>query len=715
MWVKYRLSNIKTSIIYLVIFVVYFIFFFRLWEFDIRVPFSYIGNDDFVYATVAKNAINGSWTQFYNPDLGAPYGQELYSFPMIWTFYFYFCKICSLFTSNYAIVMNLYYFFTYFISVITFMYFCKRVNIGANFAFIGGMCFSFTQYHLYRGISHITATSYFSVPLVLLLCYYISTDYYEKRGHTKFKRIEAIIMCFLIASTDMFYTYFGCFVILLTGFIVLIRKKYKAALYSFCIISLLIIMSALFLSPSIFHILKDSASHSVVNRSTYGAFQYGLVIESLFMPGFGSKNLLSFITNIFYADPASKLMGGENFYNYLGIIGLVGFGLEFFVLLIPSREGKNMLTKVKFISVINIFLILLCTSGGIGFIIALLITNKVRTYTRVFVYILFLSIISSMLLLEYVCDKYNVKRNFKTVLLSSILIISLFDTSSWSLNGGDGKLLDYKTTMIKFNNDKEFFSKIQRLNTPGNMILTLPHVQGLENWVNGEGNCNYLFKGFLLTDNLKWSYGALEGTRAYEEIKKNIDVDPIVAIVPNAINMGYVGIYIDTTMLEEDSVLIPSLESFLGEPDVIDGTGTLFYYDLSGKSKIVDEMNKSFLYAISFGNGFYSLEKNENHEWRWAKNVANLYIHNNAQEKSAIIKLKASAIANDSNVIISINGDEHIFNISMENKDIYFEANLVSGINTVQIKSSAVMPKELIDDRELSIKITDFVVTAANK
>ena len=714
MYNRDKLSSIKKGIIYLLIFVVYFIFFFKFWEFDIHVPFSYFGKDDFVFAMTAKNAMIGGWTQFYNPDLGAPYGQELYSFPMIWTFYFYFCKVCSFFTSNYAIAMNLYYFFTYFISVVTFMYFCKKVNIRSSFAFVGGMCFSFTQYHLLRGIVHMTATAYFAIPLAMLFCYYIATDYYEKRENLKFKSIEAIIMCILIASTDMFYTYFGCFIILLTGFIMLIRKKYKAALYSLSIILVLVLLSALFLSPSIFHILQDGGSLSSLKRSTYGAFFYGLIIESLFMPGAGSKNLLSFITDIFYADPVSKQIGVECFYNYLGIVGLVGFALELLVLLIPTMERRKHFAKVRIISVINIFIILLCTSGGIGFAVALLITDKIRTYTRGFVYILFLSIISSILLLEYICDKYKVKRNIKAVILSSILIITLIDTSSWSLDREGYKLLDYETTTSKFYSDKSFFSKIQELNDAGNLILELPQVPGLENSVNGEGNVNYLLKGYLLTDNLKWSYGAREGTKAYEEIKKNFDVEPAAAIIPNAIKMGYTGIYIVTSMLEEGSVLVTNLESFLGEPKVINDSGALLYFDLSSKTDLQDEISKFIPYAISYGDGFYPLEKNEKSKWRWAGNVADLYIHNNTQEENVIIELTASSISEDNNVIITVNGNEYTFDISTEDKDIYFETRLVAGINVVQIKSNAVKLEELNDDRELSIRITDIAVTAAD-
>jgi len=112
----------------------------------------------------------------------------------------------------------------------------------------------------------------------------------------------------------------------------------------------------------------------------------------------------------------------------------------------------------------------------------------------------------------------------------------------------------------------------------------------------------------------------------------------------------------------------------------------LLYFNLLNKTDLIDKVNKVFPYTISYGQGFYPLEKNENSKWRWSKNVSDLYIHNNTNNKRVIIKFKATAITNESHVTINVNGDEHVFAISTKSRDIYFETSLIPRINTVLIK-----------------------------
>ena len=52
--------------------ILFFIIFFKLWEFDITKPYVYNGKDDFFYGVIAKNAMNGG-SYFFNSSLGAPY------------------------------------------------------------------------------------------------------------------------------------------------------------------------------------------------------------------------------------------------------------------------------------------------------------------------------------------------------------------------------------------------------------------------------------------------------------------------------------------------------------------------------------------------------------------------------------------------------------------------------------------------------------------
>lgn len=187
--------------------ILFFIVFFRLWEFDITKPYIYNGKDDFVYGVIAKNAMNGG-SYFLNSHLGAPYGMELYYFPLLMQTYILWCKLIGFFTKNWVIAVNLYYFLTFILSVCTFFYMCRKIGIKNNLvSYFGGLVFAFSQYHMYRATIHITATSYFVIPLFIVLCYNMAVGKYEKK-YTYSDVAELAIISIIAGCTDIYYAFF---------------------------------------------------------------------------------------------------------------------------------------------------------------------------------------------------------------------------------------------------------------------------------------------------------------------------------------------------------------------------------------------------------------------------------------------------------------------------------------------------------------------------
>ena len=192
-------SNLKNNMIKWAIggvtLVLFFIVFFKLWEFDITKPYVYRGKDDFVFDVIAKNAMNGN-SYFLNPNLGAPYGMELYYFPFLMQTYILWCKIVGLFTNNWVVAVNLYLFLTYILSVAAFMYMCVRIGVkNKTLSYLCALVFAFSHYHLECALGHFTAASYFVIPLfiVLFLSFHaIGLDFIVNFDVGKFKPIVAL-------------------------------------------------------------------------------------------------------------------------------------------------------------------------------------------------------------------------------------------------------------------------------------------------------------------------------------------------------------------------------------------------------------------------------------------------------------------------------------------------------------------------------------------
>src|SRR5262245_36700052 len=79
----------------------------RLQKADLRIPL-YSSGDAFFYSMIVKNLVeNGVYAT--NSYLGAPYQLEFYDFPLGNTLHFVFVRLLSIFSSNFGLVINLYY------------------------------------------------------------------------------------------------------------------------------------------------------------------------------------------------------------------------------------------------------------------------------------------------------------------------------------------------------------------------------------------------------------------------------------------------------------------------------------------------------------------------------------------------------------------------------------------------------------------------------
>lgn len=685
-------SNKMRYLVWGAISVLFFIVFFKLWEFDITKPYIYNGKDDFVYGAIAKNAMNGG-SYFFNSHLGAPYGMELYYFPLLMQCYIVWCKLIGLFTKNWVIAVNLYYFMTYVLSVCTFFYMCRRIGIKNNLvSYFGGLVFAFSQYHIYRATVHITATSYFIIPLIIVLCYNMAVGKYEEK-YSFPKVAELVMISILIGCTDIYYAFFGCFLICIMLVDALLKKRWKTFGVGVGIIMGIALIILICLSPSIIYSLKNGANEQAVSRSPYEAYWVGFQLVSLFLPLKGSQNILARFTKI-YTD-IQGLPNGEQICNYAGIIGIIGLGYTAYYILFKKDKDEKQELFIK----LNIATIFLGTVGGIGLIVAFFITDKVRTYTRVFPYVFAFFIIAVCLLFEKLCEK-----NKKWFYLLCILILIHFaDLSSWSI------LPDYKNNARKYDADKKFVSELQQFTQDGDYIVQLPYVTGLENYINGiADNCNYHFKGYLLqSQNLGWSYGTLAGTNADTAYREKFDTDSAEQILFFAKQSGYSGIYIDLSMLEESRQhIIQDIQEKLGYVSLVSEDGILYYFNI--KDWNIENVSKD--YFVAYGEGFYAEEEYEGITWHWSQPESTIKVYSMNEDKVSNIIIELHSFNETMNLHVNARNISSSFCITNQAQTIAIPVEFVNGEAELVFSGESMEYENGTSGRKLSFRINSVVV-----
>lgn len=565
------------------------------WDFS-KVLVAFSQRDDTEYMSIAKNAMDGNnfWSM---PNIGYPFGTKRYNFPMLVAFYFGYCRVCGIFTNNIILVNNFYFLLTLFLSTFTFVLLGRKLKINYPFCILGGICFSFSQYHFFRRIEHITATSYFVVPLVLYLCLKIFND---KKINDKFLSLKnklslyspIILICFLLGSTDIFYAYFGLFLLSLSLMCALFKKRY-VAFYRGVIINLIIILFLFSnLYPSILNTFLNGATTTVL-RTPKEAFFYSLMFVHLFLPMNAGEGHIFYPLYKSYME--STFFKNEAMFSYMGIFGCIGFLILLLVLFFDNiskffkrLENKEDKGSFKAISSLVMFAFLLGTCSGIGPMIALMGFTKVRTYNRISVYILALSILSFIYFLDIIFKKYIKNKKYIGVIICVISIVFCYihfvDINLKSF------IHDYKKVKEKIENRKDFAKKISLHYKPNSNILELPIISYPENSL---GNRTQHVSYYLFTKDINYSYGTLSHTDEYLWQRKLFNINNVQEVVYNAKRSNFDAVLVDTELLSNANVLIEKLKRIIGEPLFRDKEKKVFLFDLKKVdiNKVLEEID----------------------------------------------------------------------------------------------------------------------------
>jgi phosphoglycerol transferase len=118
-------------------------------NFDITIPNVYRG-DGLYYSWVIKGITEGvSWYGSYTAT-GYPYVSSLLDFPGISFGNYLVVKLLSLFSDNYAVVLNLFYISGFPLAALSAFFVFRRFSLSYPLSMVGAILFAFLPYHFMR-------------------------------------------------------------------------------------------------------------------------------------------------------------------------------------------------------------------------------------------------------------------------------------------------------------------------------------------------------------------------------------------------------------------------------------------------------------------------------------------------------------------------------------------------------------------------------------
>jgi len=552
------------------------VFLFKLWEITPSVPIQYDGCDDMGLLVNAKMLATQTWNLSCDR-LGAPYGTQFYDFTvnMFHNFDLILLKIFVLISGNPGIAVNLEYFSTFFLVAGISYLVMRELKITNWIAICGTLVFTFMPFIAMRGILHIVLTEYYFVPLSILLCIWI----YEREDILVFnneffknkRNWFVILFIILIANNGIaYYQFFTCFLLIVTALSKILKTKdFKVLLKSGVAIVGIVICMMIALIPAFIFNLENGANKEAIVRQGIGSCEvYALKLIQLFLP-VDDHNWPLFRAVISKYNNISYYIN-ENTSSYLGIIGICGF-LILIVMLFIKKQGK-INGRLFFLAEMNIAMVLLGTVGGFSAIFAVLISNEIRAYNRISIFIAYVCILAVAFVIDAIYKKY--KKKFIIVIGVIVTLFCIWEQFPTNY------IPKYEENYINYYSDESFVATIEASVKEGAMIYQMPYHEYPEGGsVNAMADYQ-LFVGYVHSNTLRWSYGSIKGrdgsdwnNTAYSQITTKDTVEYLE-------NSGFSGIYIDRRAYTDESLerLERQLIDVIGCTPVYSDNGNLSFF-----------------------------------------------------------------------------------------------------------------------------------------
>jgi len=587
----YKKNYFKKSLLYIFAILLCFVILFwvmHLWSSDLRIPFDYHW-DTLYNAASIKGMIETGWFTS-NPFIGAPYGYSSYDFSSNAILDMVFLKLVSLFTHEWAATLNIYFLLTFPLTIVTSLYVLRKLKVSSVPALTGSLLFTFVPYHLLQGVWHINLAAYYSIPFVLLVCFRLFDSeltwklWQQESGIRKINRtgIENIVFCIIIGSTFIYYPFFSCYFLLLAGIVASIsRKKWLPFVYSLALICFIVFLILIYNIPSIVYHVENGANEMVV-RSPADSEIWGLKFIQLLLPVPGNSNpFLAALSERYYkVSPMGSVLLSENrsaALGFLGSTGLIFLLIWFFLRWIrPEISSRfEFLQKIDQLSLLNMAAILLGCTGCIGALVAYLFFPEIRTYTRISIFIALFSFTALTLIIDFLIKRTTFSRVTVYFCLAALLFTGINDQVSPKM------VPEYAGIKREFQTDESFVKAVEAEYDHEITVFQLPYVPFPEGTPNYRMSDYDLFRGYLHSTKIRWSYGAMKG-RYGDYCLSRIAGKKVEEMVRDVSIAGFDGIYIDTYGYRDGGEgLIGSLKTILKIDPIVSENKRLYYFDMT--------------------------------------------------------------------------------------------------------------------------------------
>ncbi|MBN9121348.1 MAG: hypothetical protein J0I06_19720 [Planctomycetes bacterium] len=611
----------------------------QLWKRDLKAPF-YYDLDALLYLPLVKTTIEHG-SHWRTERLGAPGEQELYDFPIIDYLHFAFLWGLGRVFSDLLLVYNAYSLLTYPLTVLTAMWVLRWLKLSLPTAALGGLLYAFLPYHQERYHYHYFLAAYWWVPVSLVPALAITKGDFPffRRGPdgryppltidwrgvwatvrgavrgsvsawkaalgwgtratvTAFRALFTwrslgyIALGAVTASAGAYYAFFACATYAFAGaYAWAIHRTWRAAASAVLVIAPVVAVGYVYHIPT-FRYHARYQSNAITSRYPHEADSYGLKVAHLLLPA-NDHNFRPFATlRTMYSTPDRPAEGESA--GSLGVIGGAGLLALIVLAFLPRKRQWPEGT----LSALVLYLVLLGSIGAFGSLFNLLVTAQIRAYNRIGVFIAFPCFFVVLWWLDgfLLTRTGRWARRARYPALGALFLVGYFDQTPWGwnpINPAGMEKIDLFAE--RFRADKDFFRRVEAAVPAGTKVFCLPYSAFPESPPVHRMAAYEPARGYVMTDTLYWSFGAIKGREA-DMWNREVAFSKPDEMLPRVVARGFDGLFVDgrgfaaSKEVDKAAALINRINELYRQlagvpptarlPEVVHDDGRQFFIDL---------------------------------------------------------------------------------------------------------------------------------------
>jgi hypothetical protein len=553
----------------------------KVWRGDLDVPFAYEQETQY-YLMLAK-AMDDHGGYFENPSLGAPFGQELQDFAVgTDRLNLDLLRLLGLVFGSPAAAVNVFFLLTFPLAAAAAFLVFRLLGIARAAAVVCALLFALAPYHFERGEGNLFLSAYWVVPLgaYLVLATLAGDSLFRRRegkgglrAYASGRTLLTVAFCVAVASTGIYYAAFTALLLAGATLIALVARVGRAAVAGGVICLALILVGVLVhLSPSIAY-RWDNGVNPASERHPRESEVFALKLSDLVFPVdlHRLEPFARFVADYKAASPIRSEPMALGPVAAAGFIGLLVVGL---VVLVgrPARAGPPV---VRHAAAATMLAFLIGTIGGISTVIALLVTPQLRAWNRISIFIAFFAFLAVAVALGALGRRlgtHPLRQAAFAAVLGGLLVFGLWNQVTYN------HVPPYELAAT-FEADQRFVGEIERRLPPDAAVFQLPYVPFPESRQVVDAHENDLLRGYLHSEDLRWSAGATKGRP--EDWADDLAGLPMATVLDAAAAAGFAGLMIDRFgYADRAAALENELRGRLGSQPLASEYGRHSFFDL---------------------------------------------------------------------------------------------------------------------------------------